>query len=248
MLPDDSALEPQTMGCGQPEFVRMQFRALVETIRKGPTSPPVLVILGNHDWVSSAAAMGELAAEDVLTVLDHKEPVKLSGLSFVGYPCSPPTPWFVKDFERLDQPGDQLPLLGGARWDARFSKAIPHGAAAIFGEAPTIADDLAQMTVPRQPWVFVAHAPPFGTNLDRSYKGESWGSRAVRAAIERYQPLLSLHGHVHESPTVSGEFVHRIGNTVAVNPGQARDVLKYALIEINVPACRVVDLQHGQEP
>jgi Icc-related predicted phosphoesterase len=40
------------------------------------------------------------------------------------------------------------------------------------------------------------------------------GSRAVRAAIERYQPILSLHGHVHESAGF-----RRIGETLAVNPG-----------------------------
>jgi Icc-related predicted phosphoesterase len=40
------------------------------------------------------------------------------------------------------------------------------------------------------------------------------GSTAVRAAIERYQPILSLHGHVHESAGF-----RRIGRTLAVNPG-----------------------------
>jgi Icc-related predicted phosphoesterase len=40
------------------------------------------------------------------------------------------------------------------------------------------------------------------------------GSRAVRAAIEQYQPLLSLHGHIHESRGVI-----QIGRTTAANPG-----------------------------
>jgi Icc-related predicted phosphoesterase len=40
------------------------------------------------------------------------------------------------------------------------------------------------------------------------------GSTAVLAAIERYQPLASLHGHVHESAGF-----RRIGRTMAVNPG-----------------------------
>jgi uncharacterized protein len=55
------------------------------------------------------------------------------------------------------------------------------------------------------------------------------GSRAVRQAIEEYQPLLSLHGHIHESP---GSV--RIGRTVAVNPGSeyGEGVLRGALITV----------------
>ncbi|MFA4926977.1 MAG: hypothetical protein WC558_00565 [Patulibacter sp.] len=40
------------------------------------------------------------------------------------------------------------------------------------------------------------------------------GSTAVRELIETYQPLLSLHGHVHESPGAT-----KIGRTLAINPG-----------------------------
>jgi hypothetical protein len=40
------------------------------------------------------------------------------------------------------------------------------------------------------------------------------GSKAVRAAIEKFQPLLGLHGHIHES---KGYFP--IGRTICVNPG-----------------------------
>jgi Icc-related predicted phosphoesterase len=40
------------------------------------------------------------------------------------------------------------------------------------------------------------------------------GSSAVADAIERYQPLLSLHGHIHESTAVK-----KIGRTTCINPG-----------------------------
>jgi uncharacterized protein len=36
----------------------------------------------------------------------------------------------------------------------------------------------------------------------------------VRRAIERFQPLAALHGHIHESPGMN-----RIGRTLCVNPG-----------------------------
>ena len=38
--------------------------------------------------------------------------------------------------------------------------------------------------------------------------------------IEKTQPLLTLHGHIHEAPELSGRYLDRIGATLCVNPGQ----------------------------
>ena len=40
------------------------------------------------------------------------------------------------------------------------------------------------------------------------------GSTAVRRALDKYQPMLGLHGHIHESRGAA-----RLGRTLAVNPG-----------------------------
>jgi Icc-related predicted phosphoesterase len=73
------------------------------------------------------------------------------------------------------------------------------------------------------------HVPPYGSSLDTAFEvGEdlhyvmkggrphevSTGSPAVLQIIEETQPLLSLHGHIHESKGVT-----KIGRTVAINPG-----------------------------
>lgn len=78
--------------------------------------------------------------------------------------------------------------------------------------------------------IFNFHAPPYGTQLDLAPQLDRnrkpvviagrvnyihAGSKAVRKAIERYQPLLGLHGHIHESLLK----VEKIGNTVCINPG-----------------------------
>lgn len=93
--------------------------------------------------------------------------------------------------------------------------------------------------------VFNLHVPPLGTAIDKAplldkslkpvVKGgavvmESVGSAAVRAVIEQYQPMLSLHGHIHESRGAV-----KIGRTLCVNPGSeyADGVLMGALIEID---------------
>jgi len=76
--------------------------------------------------------------------------------------------------------------------------------------------------------IFNFHVPPINTLLDQCPKldtsvyppkpklGEmtSGGSLAVRQAIEKYQPLLGLHGHIHESKGLD-----KIGRTTCFNPG-----------------------------
>ncbi|QGA68298.1 metallophosphoesterase family protein [Sulfolobus sp. E11-6] len=55
------------------------------------------------------------------------------------------------------------------------------------------------------------------------------GSRSVRELEEKFQPLLGLHGHIHES-----QGIDKIGKTVIINPGSGYtdQLLKYAIITI----------------
>jgi Icc-related predicted phosphoesterase len=91
--------------------------------------------------------------------------------------------------------------------------------------------------------IFNFHAPPYGSNLDDApaldedlqplLGGRAMrpvGSRAVRESILEHQPLLSLHGHIHE-----GKGTQRMGKTLAVNPGSAYEegVLQAAIIELD---------------
>jgi Icc-related predicted phosphoesterase len=57
--------------------------------------------------------------------------------------------------------------------------------------------------------------------LDLIQGEKSAGSRSIKTFIERNQPLLTLHGHIHESPEISGAYIDRIGETLSVNPGQS---------------------------
>lgn len=91
--------------------------------------------------------------------------------------------------------------------------------------------------------IFNFHAPPYGTGLDdapaldetlRPMHGgavmKPVGSVAVRDAINSYQPMLSVHGHIHESRGVK-----RMGRTLAINPGSVYGdgVLQGAVLELN---------------
>ena len=88
---------------------------------------------------------------------------------------------------------------------------------------------VANVTTPPERTIFSFHCPPYGSGLDEAPKltddmrlehaGRApvpAGSTAVREAIERHQPALSLHGHIHE-----GRGNTRIGRTLCINPGSS---------------------------
>jgi len=96
--------------------------------------------------------------------------------------------------------------------------------------------------------VFNLHCPPVNSGLDTCPKLDSSvyppkpimdaggivlfgaGSTAVRASIEKYQPMLGLHGHIHESKNIA-----KIGKSVCINPGSeyGEGVLRGVLVNID---------------
>jgi Icc-related predicted phosphoesterase len=88
---------------------------------------------------------------------------------------------------------------------------------------------VSEVTAPAERTIFSFHCPPYGSGLDEApeltedmrlkHAGRApvpLGSTAVREAIEKHQPALSLHGHIHESRGNA-----RIGRTLCINPGSA---------------------------
>ena len=92
--------------------------------------------------------------------------------------------------------------------------------------------------------VCVFHVPPYDSQLDlapaldKDLRIEARGgqvmlkpvgSTAVRQVIEKYQPLMTLHGHIHESPGF-----RKIGRTLCVNAGSeyAEGIMRAALINV----------------
>ncbi len=105
-------------------------------------------------------------------------------------------------------------------------------------------EEIAGGLEPGVPAIFNLHCPPFRSTLDQAPEltkdlrvvttgGEPRlvpvGSTAVRAFIERHQPLLGLHGHIHESRGAT-----MIGRTLCLNPGSVygEGVLDGALVDV----------------
>jgi Icc-related predicted phosphoesterase len=193
-------------------------RAMVTTLegwvdlaadRAGRSGVPVYMMPGNDD------------SRDVETVLAHAEYVQSAegrvlelpgGYSLVSFGYSNRTPW--------DSPRELDDEELGIRLREVMKGVDPSSAIVNF------------------------HVPPYGTNLDEAPALDSnlrlitkggqpavthVGSHSVRALIEEMQPLLGLHGHIHESRAVE-----KLGRTVCVNPGSeyGTGTLKFAIVEI----------------
>lgn len=144
--------------------------------------------------------------------------IDLDGFSMISMGWTNPTPW---DTFR-EAPEDEL----AAKIEA-IATQVPDMGRAIFN----------------------FHAPPYGTGLDeapaldanlRPMHGgavmKPVGSTAVRDSIVTHQPLLSVHGHIHESRGVK-----RMGRTLAINPGSVYGdgVLQGALIDLDAKKAKI---------
>jgi Icc-related predicted phosphoesterase len=129
------------------------------------------------------------------------------------------------------------------------------------GEISALIDESARRVPDPGKCVFNLHCPPKNTPIDTCllveteglepgelprpvrrgahYLTTGGGSKAVGEAIEAYQPLIGLHGHIHESP---GRF--RIGRTPCLNPGSEYDQGRLDGCIVTLKRGRVTAYQH----
>ncbi len=199
--------------------------------------PRILAIFGNDDPRTAEASLLELQSQRLLEHL-HGRKLELAGFPVYGYACVPPTPFRLKDWERYDvsrfvDPGSVAPEEG--------IRSLPVDEQEV--KWGTIAGDLERLagTDDLSRGIFLYHAPPHRTQLDRAaLDGRSVdhvpldlhvGSIAIRRFIERRQPLLTLHGHVHESARLTGSWRDRIGGTHCLSA--AHDGPELALVRFD---------------
>ena len=98
---------------------------------------------------------------------------------------------------------------------------------------PTIEEEMNKLVKPNdfRKAIYITHSPPSNIGLDVCYDKGQVGSRAVHEFLAKNQPLLSLHGHIHESPKVSGKWHDKIGETTCIQPGQEHDLI-YVVIDL----------------
>jgi Icc-related predicted phosphoesterase len=187
--------------------------------RLGDAAPRVFLVLGNddpHGWEADLRAGQERGLWEYV----HGRGVAWGEHTVWGYNCVPPTPFLLKDWERYDvsrfvDPGCIAPE-DGRRTDGMTKREL---------RWRTIAGELADMVggadLSRDICLF--HTPPHGTPLDLAALAgrridhvpvdPHVGSIAVSRFITGKQPLVTLHGHVHEAAETSGVWRVHLGNT-----------------------------------
>ena len=159
----------------------------------------------------------EMEVDDVirrsdLVELGEGRLVEIDGWTMISTGWSNHTPWNTHREETEEALGDRIEAM---------AKQVPDASRAIFN----------------------LHCPPYKSGLDEApaidadlkllHGGRALrpvGSTAVRSAIEKHQPLLSLHGHIHESKGAI-----KIGKTLSINPGSSYEegMLMGAIIQLD---------------
>jgi uncharacterized protein len=217
------------------EFLQNNLMQLRE--RLADAYPDIFVILGNDD-------PGYL--EDACRLLDkkglwhyaHNNCLKWKSYYVCGYSYVPPTPFQMKDWEKFDV--SRYVDVGAISPSAGFRTVE---ASTLEQEWGTIKRDLEQLftATDLSRYICLFHSPPYKTLLDRAALDGKMidhapldvhiGSIAIREFITKRQPLTTIHGHVHESTSITGSWSDCIGETIMFNA--AHDKPELAIIRFN---------------
>ncbi len=226
----------------QPEFILYQLSPLIYEWKEAHPTLRVFAIPGNDDCQTVLPALEELEMNELIENL-HQESRKLGAYTLVGLSFVPPTPFQLKDFERWDGKQEH----GADLYSYRCIMGTPRGFEVIedfesyLDSLPSLEEELRRLPVADPAHTLaVIHAPPFDTRCDVLFDGRHIGSKAVRRWIEKHQPVLSLHGHIHESPKLSKSFFDRIGTTTVINPGCDHRTPHLVFIDLN----NLTELEH----
>lgn len=229
----------------QIRFIRNELTNYLQTITThGKTS--IYLICGNNEWNVTLPHFLELEKENLCQVINQKMIILDENYHIIGYPFVPPTPFPFKDYEKLDKRDD--PIYNNARHPSisKNNKIRSILVERFFHGRTTIQEDLAHFTTDLSKTIIVMHSPPRNTSLDQLYNNNHAGSQAILEFIQKKQPLLSLHGHIHESPRVSGSYFQKIGQSLVINPGQVEQQLSAVLFNIKSVEETLFHTQYGK--
>ncbi len=219
------------------DFLAKRFLELKKEL--GRDYPRVFLILGNDDSKNSEDGLIRWMEEGNIWEYVHGREVEFGDFTVYGYAYVPPTPFFNKDWERYDisrfvDPGCIPPEEGWHSIDEP-KNLIEHA---------TIHKDLEEMSAGKDlsKAIFLFHTPPYQTTLDRAALDGKMidhvpldvhvGSIAVKNFILERQPLITLHGHIHESARITGSWKEQFGKTTAISA--AHDGQELALVRFNI--------------
>jgi Icc-related predicted phosphoesterase len=196
-----------------PEFMKLK-------VRLGDDYPRVFLILGNDDSRRVEEDLISCMMKEGVWEYIHNQSAQFGSHTIFGYAYVPPTPFMNKDWERYDvsryvDPGCVPPEEG---WHSveQAENIIQYATIKQDLEDIIEENDLSNS-------IFLFHTPPYQTKLDRAGLDGKMidhvpvdlhvGSIAVKNMIMDHQPLITLHGHVHESARITGSWKDQLGKT-----------------------------------
>ncbi|MBB4825701.1 Icc-related predicted phosphoesterase [Sporosarcina luteola] len=201
---------------------------------------PVSLIAGNTDIAEVFEELKQNLQLEKFNFLNSQPLYIGSNIPSFGCPFITPSPFKMKNFERLDLKADYVKQSSSYILD--HGKPVPVSDDYLH-QLPSIEEELESFCLTNSIWV--THIPPSGGILDVLQNGQSVGSQALRNKIIQEQPLVTLHGHIHESPRITGKWYEEIGNTVSVNAGQDKN-LHAVILDIESSKIRLTHTIFGE--
>ena len=193
-----------------------------------------LCYLGNDDLQVFDDLLDSVCAPYAFVKPFAQRKVDIDSYAFIGMNLVVDYPFTLKDRCRADSADYAFQMQFGAA--VLSSPQGWHKIPNWFDYAkslPTIETELESLIRPDIPanTVYNIHMRPSGLGLDKCMHGAEVGSKAIYKFLEKMQPRLSLHGHIHESPEASGKWFGCIGQTLCIQPGQL-EPFTYVVIDL----------------
>lgn len=226
-------LFPNTMGRkealeSQKTFINTFFKDFL--VKMKDLDIAVYAMPGNMDFSITVNLFLTLQREGLMHSLFSNVCTLPNGLKIAGSSFCPPSPFLMKDMEKREYADDSIPEHPVNCVISIDSDVIEIPSQSLLSQGKSLYQELEYLYFKLdEPHILVTHCPPFDTCLDMVNKTLHAGSKAVKQIIKEKKPLLSLHGHIHESPDVSGSSTEKIGSTISVNAGKSGSNVKAAL-------------------
>jgi len=231
------------------KFTQDYIRKYAEKIKE--FCPYLILIPGNDDNGELSDLLLNIDGSDDLWYNVHDRVLEIEGLEFVGIPYVLDHPFGYK-YWSVRENDEDLRICTVQRFKPLTSKAgvyhyIPIGDYyEFFMNRPsmkTILEDMSKKVKDMSKVVFLMHCPPMGCGLDIAGSGDACGSGSITKFIMDKQPLLTVHGHIHESPFYTHKWCCNLDKSWAIQAGQMNNDLYYVIVEIQDG--KIVRLEHS---
>ncbi len=194
-----------------------------------------LCYLGNDDLMIYDQLFEEVCGKYHFVVPLAQRKYEINGYEFIGLNWVVDYPFRLKDRCRMDT-NDYVfeRQLGTGLLSTQQGFKELQDWPAYARSLPPLKDELTMLVRPEnmKNAIYVIHMPPARLGLDKCYNAMEVGSKSVYDFVKKNQPLLALHGHIHESPQMTGKWSAKLGKTTCIQPGQLDD-FTYVTIDLD---------------